>query len=76
MKWDNALKLSWKRFGITILSWILCVILHNAIYALFGFEEALFFIIAVIIIPIYIIVSLIYTIIKKIRSSNKNGKKR
>ena len=59
-------KLSWKKFGIIIASWFVAVILHNLVYALLKIDEALFFIIAIIIIPAYFIISLVYSLIKKI----------
>ena len=64
MKW---LELSWKNIIIMIVAWIIAVLLHNAIGALFNFEEAFFFIVAIFVIPIYFIVSLVYTVIIKLR---------
>lgn len=55
--------ISWKKFGYIILAWIISVLLHNFISALFGFEEALFFIIAVFIIPLYTIIIIIYSLV-------------
>lgn len=53
--------------------WVLCVILHNAIYAMlrdsFGpdWDEPFFLILAVVVIPIYFVVSLVYTIVQLVR---------
>ena len=70
MKRKNNLKnlfaLDLKRFLIIIGIWILSVILHNLIYALFGVEEAFFFIMAVFVIPLYFIIAFIHSIIKMI----------
>lgn len=66
-KKDKYLLMSWKKLLYLVLAWVASVLLHNFISAIFGFEEALFFIIAVFIIPIYFIVSIIYTIAKKLR---------
>jgi len=63
---DKYLILSWKNIGIIIAAWVVSVILHNVVSVVFGFEEALFFIIAIFVIPIFVIISLIYTIYKKI----------
>jgi len=59
--------LNWKRFGLIILSWFVAVILHNLVSALLGIEEAVFFIIAVIIIPLYLIISILYSIFNIIK---------
>ena len=66
MNFDRLFIMTWKRFGLMVTIFILSVMLHNVISTLFGFEEALFFIIAIFVIPMYFIVSLIYTSIKKI----------
>lgn len=75
MKLDKYLLLSWKRVLIIAVAWVLSVLLHNLIYGLFydyfqrtGGEEPVFFILAVIVIPLYFIVSLVYTLIRLVRS--------
>lgn len=52
-----------KKFFLTILAFIVFVVLHNVFYAVFGFEEGFFFTLAVFGIPIYIVVSFVYTIV-------------
>jgi len=71
---EKYLLLNWKRVLIIIIAWVVAVILHNLTYALFyeyfsktGGDEPVFFIIAVIIIPLYFIIAIIYTIINKIK---------
>jgi len=71
MEIKKILKLTWKKLLLLIVLWFIAVILHNAVYAIFGFEDAIFFIIAIFVIPIYFIVSLIYTIIIKIKELKK-----
>jgi len=71
MKIGKYLLLNWKRIVMIIAAWIIAVILHNAFYAIFNIEEAIFFIIAVFIIPIYAIISIIYTIIYLIKNKLK-----
>jgi membrane protein DedA with SNARE-associated domain len=77
-KFDKWFLLSWKKFFGIVIAWFLAVFLHNAVYALgiyFGGEnfwgpngdEAFFFIIALIVIPIYFLISVVYTLIKKIK---------
>jgi hypothetical protein len=66
--------LSWKKTAIVLMIWIGAVFFHNMIYAFIVgvlkieiIDEPFFFIIAVIIIPAYFIISIIYTLIKKLR---------
>jgi len=73
MKVDKYLLLSWKRVLIIPSAWLLSVVLHNAIYALFydhfrrtGGDEAAFFIFALFVIPLYFIISLVYTVIRQV----------
>lgn len=75
MRYDRYLLLSWKRILIVAGAWVLSVVLHNVIYGLFyehfrrtGGDEAVFFILAVFIIPLYFIISLVYTVISLVRS--------
>ena len=77
--YDKYLLLSWKRALIIACAWVLSVLLHNAIYGLFyehfsrtGGDEAVFFIIAVFVIPLYFIVSLVYTVIRKVGELVRN----
>ena len=68
MNLKKYLLLSWKKILIMIAAVLLSVFLHNAISVLFDIEEVVFFIIAVIITPLYFIISVVYTfmiIIKK-----------
>ena len=66
-KFDKWFFLNWRKLLIIIGMWFLAVILHNLISAIFGIEEALFFIIAVFVIPVYFIALIIYTLVKFIR---------
>jgi len=73
MKLEKYFLLNWKKVLIIVVAWFLAVILHNMIYAFImyffkvDFEEPVFFILAVIIIPLYFITAIIYTIIKKLK---------
>ena len=53
LNWGKVFLLSWKNFGIAIILWFASVILHNFWYAIFGFEEAVLFSIAVFLVPLY-----------------------
>jgi hypothetical protein len=66
-KFEKYFTLTWKRFFVIISVWIVCVLLHNLFYAIFGFEEAVFFIISVFIIPVYFFAAFVYTIVRKVR---------
>ena len=63
--------ITWKKTAIALMIWIIAVFFHNMVYAFFvgvlgiEFEDVIFFIIAVIIIPLYFIISIIHTLIKK-----------
>jgi hypothetical protein len=72
-RYDKYLLLSWKRALIIAGAWVLSVVLHNVIYGLFyehfgrtGGDEPVFFILAVFVIPLYFIISLVYTVIRKV----------
>ncbi|MFH1585295.1 MAG: hypothetical protein ABIB79_00825 [archaeon] len=65
--WDKRLLLSWRKLWILVVGGFISIILHNVIYAIFEFEEAFFFIIVIFVIPIYFLISLIYSIIKKLK---------
>ncbi|MFH0867698.1 MAG: hypothetical protein V1831_00115 [Candidatus Woesearchaeota archaeon] len=66
INWKKVFTLSWKNLWIIVVLGFLSIVLHNAFYAVFGFEEAVFFSIAIFIIPIYLIISIIYTLYVKI----------
>lgn len=69
---EKWLLLSWKRVAVIVAMWFIAVILHNAIYGIFLIEEPVLFIFAVIILPIYFLISIIYTVIKlAMRKSRK-----
>ena len=67
----NIFLLNWKKVLFIILAWFVVVILHNLVSALLGIEEALFFIIAIFILPLYAIIALIYTVVSKFRKLTK-----
>ena len=73
-KIDKWFLLSTKKAGMFLGAWILAVILHNLIYGLFNVEEAFFFILAVIVIPLYFIICIIYTILYFTRQRKLSGK--
>lgn len=70
-KLDKLFLFSWKKLGISIVVGFVSIMLHNLIYALFNFEEPLFFIIAVIIVPLYFVILIIYNLINIIKRKRK-----
>jgi len=68
---DKYLLLSWRKVWIIVVGGFVSILLHNLWYALFGFEEFVFFIIVIFLIPIYLITSLVYTLIKKLKKRKK-----
>lgn len=68
---EKYLLLDLKKLGIIIASFIVAVILHNLISGLFGIEEAVFFILAVIVIPLYFLISVGYTIFHHVKKAKK-----
>ena len=76
-KCDKWFLLTWKKILIIIVGWFLAVILHNLFYALsemsgknLAIGEVFFFLIAVIVIPIYVLISFVYTAIKMIKDKS------
>jgi hypothetical protein len=73
---DKWFLLSWKKVAIIIIAWIASVILHNLVYVIFsdyfnatiGGDEPFFFLIAIFVIPLYVVVLIIYTIKKKLNT--------
>lgn len=72
--YEKFLLLSW-RTVLIIPAWILSAILHNLVYAAFydhyartGGDEAVFFFLFLLVIPLYLIISLVYTVIRLVRS--------
>ncbi len=70
-KLDKLLSLSWKKVLIIIIAWIVAVLLHNIVYGVIKYfnpsfqgDEAFFFIVAIIVIPLYFIIALIYSLVK------------
>lgn len=77
-KLDKYFLLSWKKFFLIVIAWVVSVILHNLTYAfMVGIlkmdiaDEAFFFIIAIIVIPSYFLISVIYTAFKLFKKRKK-----
>ena len=71
----NIFQLTWRKLWIVIVGGFLAILLHNLFFAIFGFEDAVFFIIVIFILPIYMIIAIIYSLINKFYR-RENDKKR
>ena len=76
-KFDKWFLLTWRKMLILVVGWFLAVILHNLFYALSEISgknleigEVFFFLIAIIVIPIYFLIFFIYTTIKMIKDKS------
>jgi hypothetical protein len=76
---DRFLRLTWTKVLLIIAAWVLCVVTHNAIYALFreyfgpNGDEPFFFLLAVVVIPLYVGVAVLYTVTRLVRQRNASG---
>ncbi len=62
---NRFLLLTKRRFFVIAGAWILAVGIHNALYAYVG-EEPLFFLLAVVVIPAWFVLSVVYTLLWRI----------
>jgi len=63
MKAKDLFLFSWRKLWIIVVVGFVSIILHNLISGLSGWEEPVFFIIAVIVILVYFLVMLIYSLV-------------
>jgi len=71
MKIKNLFLLSWKKLWIVVVGGFVSIILHNLISGLMGVEEVFFFMLVVFVLPVYILIAAIYSLIYKIKDKNK-----
>ena len=70
--WELWFLLTWRKALLVVAIWGACVVLHNLTYALlvkfWGFkgDEPFFFMLAVVVIPLYVLVALGYTALRKL----------
>jgi hypothetical protein len=68
--WDLWFLLTWRKILLVLAAWVACVVLHNLVYALFRRyfgakgDEPFFFLLAVVVIPLYVLVALVYTAVR------------
>jgi hypothetical protein len=68
---DKYFFLTWKKLWIIVILSFVSIMLHNLWYVIFGFEEAVFFSLVVLIIPTYFIICIFYSLIKIIKNRDK-----
>jgi hypothetical protein len=71
MNLKKYLLLDLKKVGIIIVSFIVAAVLHNLIYGIFNIEEAVFFLLAVFVIPLYFVISVGYTVFHHVKKKKK-----
>jgi len=76
MNWKKYLLMSWRKLWIIVVGGFIGILLHNGISALLGVEEAFFFIFVVFVLPIYFILSVIYSLIYILTKKSKKRKKK
>ena len=62
MKIGKYFLINWDTLLSIIVAWAVAVFMHNLIYSIWKIEEPFFFVVGVFIIPLYLIVSLFYSI--------------
>ncbi|MBU0471597.1 MAG: hypothetical protein KKF65_03165 [Nanoarchaeota archaeon] len=68
MKFVDLLLFSWRKLWIVVVAGFVSIMLHNLISGLLGVEEVFFFIIVIFVIPIYVLVLAVYSIVHLIRN--------
>lgn len=71
MYFDKLFLLNWRKLWIVVVGGFLSILLHNLIYALTGIEESFFFILVVFVLPFYLLVSGIYSLVSFFKKSKK-----
>jgi len=70
-EWNKILFLNWKKAFLVLVLEFASIMLHNLVFAVFGFEEALFFIIAIFVIPAYFVAASVFTVVDLIGKTTK-----
>ncbi|MBU2522945.1 MAG: hypothetical protein KKE23_01490 [Nanoarchaeota archaeon] len=75
MKSKNLFLLSWRKAWIIVVSGVIFIILHNLISGIFGIEEAFFFILVIFVLPAYVLIAIIYSLIYILKKKPKKKKR-
>ena len=70
MKTKKLFLLTWKKLWLIVVIGFISILLHNFISGLLDVEEPFFFIIVVVLIPVYFLICIIYSVIYFIRKKN------
>ena len=73
MKFDKIFLLNWKKLWIVVVGGFVSILLHNFISGWLRFEETIFFCIVVFGIPIYMVIAIMYSLIKKFKICMKKN---
>lgn len=65
----NLFLLNWKKVWIVVVAGFASILLHNLVSGLIDAEEPFFFSIVVFVIPIYILVAIVYSVVYKIKKN-------
>jgi hypothetical protein len=66
MKLENLFVIDFKneKLSLVLILWLFCFLLHNFLTGIWNFVSALFFILAILIIPAYFVIAIVYSFIK------------
>ena len=70
-KLDKYLLLSWRKLWILVVGGFISIMLHNLIYAIFNFEEPVFFLLVVVVLPLYLLLAGIYSLVNFSKKKKK-----
>jgi len=76
---ERWLLLTWRKLLFFALAWVAAVLLHNLTYALLqewlgeGGDEPIFFLLAVVVLPGWLVVALVYSAIHQIKRRMAGG---
>jgi len=57
--------LSWKKAWIIVVGGFVSILLHNLYYAVFKVEEVFFLILVIVVLPIYLLIAIMYSLINR-----------
>jgi len=72
MRFKTIFLLSRKKLGIAVILWFILIILHNILANLLKAEELFFFILAVLVVPTYFAISILYTLFHYLETKYSN----
>jgi hypothetical protein len=75
MKFKDFFVLNLRKTVIIIAIWIVVIFFHNLLIRFFKIEELFSFFIAVVLIPVYFIISFIYTVFINKKAGSKRRKR-